>query len=336
MWVGALTNTAYNTTYKINMLNDHDDFTFTGEKYNPLLYSIQIEQGYNWISYLPDESLEIEEALQSITIPNNTCLKTQNRSAVYFGAWIGDMQVMQPGKGYLLSWPEEPEDPLFLTYPPASETSRIDLALDHFSNLDNWQLARGYESNMILMSKISAESILITDDQNYSVGVFDDNGVCRSIGKLQNEFWYFTIVGDVPELLELRLYNGFSHSTSTATESVLYEANAVIGSPDKLNQIDFKTGEIVPDTPQNLILKGNYPNPFNPSTMFSYALPNSGQVSLKVYNSKGQLVENLVDGFQNAGEYNMEWDAAAQSSGIYFYKLCFEDQQITRKCILMK
>ena len=84
------------------------------------------------------------------------------------------------------------------------------------------------------------------------------------------------------------------------------------------------------------ILKQNYPNPFNPSTILSYSLPISGEVTLSIYNLKGEEVIRLVDGFLQTGEYNTTWNASNISSGIYFFRLRSGDFVETRKMVLLK
>ena len=76
-------------------------------------------------------------------------------------------------------------------------------------------------------------------------------------------------------------------------------------------------------TPDNFSLSQNYPNPFNPSTVLSYQLSVSGYVSLKVYDLNGKEVANLVNENQQAGRYELNFDAGkySLSSGIYFYKI---------------
>ncbi|MCF7911247.1 MAG: carboxypeptidase regulatory-like domain-containing protein [Candidatus Cloacimonetes bacterium] len=333
-WVGGLHNISWDTGYKIQMHNDFAGFTFNGEMINPITHPINIEQGWNWISYIPETTLPIAEALQSISIPDSTCLKTQSQSAVYFGAWIGDLQNMEAGKAYLLSWPEVPNEPLFLVYPPETEEVRSAEDIEPVSNLANWQPVTGNLSNMILMAELTANENAITNDSQYSAGVFDNKGKCRSIGKLENDFWYFTITGDAPELLEFRIYDNAAKTTITSTNSIRFEADSIVGNPANLFKIDFQTGEVPVNS--QFVLNGNYPNPFNPTTMFSYNIPEGGMVNLSIYNVKGQLVETLVNSHQDAGEHTINWSADNQSSGIYFYRLQSGSNQITRKCILMK
>ena len=65
----------------------------------------------------------------------------------------------------------------------------------------------------------------------------------------------------------------------------------------------------------------NYPNPFNPTTNIAFTLPQSGMVSLKVYDILGREVMNLMNQYQEAGSYTVNVDASKLSTGMYVYKL---------------
>ena len=79
-----------------------------------------------------------------------------------------------------------------------------------------------------------------------------------------------------------------------------------------------------------------WPNPFNPTTTINFALAKAGHVSLKVYNSLGQEVAILVDGFKAAQSYQVEFDASSLTSGIYYYTLQTENMNQTMKMLLVK
>ena len=83
-------------------------------------------------------------------------------------------------------------------------------------------------------------------------------------------------------------------------------------------------------------LDQNFPNPFNPSTKINFSIPVEGFVSLDVYNSIGQKVATLVNETKTAGTYEVNFNAANLSSGIYFYKLTSGNFTETKKMILMK
>jgi hypothetical protein len=93
------------------------------------------------------------------------------------------------------------------------------------------------------------------------------------------------------------------------------------------------SSNIVPD---KYFLKQNFPNPFNPSTTIFYSIKNSGKVSLRVYDSKGSVVFELVNALQSKGEYKVDFDASTLPSGVYYYTLNSKDFSETKSMVLIK
>lgn len=84
-----------------------------------------------------------------------------------------------------------------------------------------------------------------------------------------------------------------------------------------------------------------YPNPFGSSTTISFNLPADGQVSLKVYNVLGQVVKTVCDGQRSAGIHKLTWSGEDESgrkvsNGIYLYRLVTNDQNQTKKVIVLR
>ena len=73
--------------------------------------------------------------------------------------------------------------------------------------------------------------------------------------------------------------------------------------------------------PNSIKLYGNYPNPFNPSTKIKFAIPESGDVNITIYNTVGEEVKNVNLINKNAGELDYSFNALSLSSGVYFYKV---------------
>jgi uncharacterized protein (TIGR02145 family) len=92
---------------------------------------------------------------------------------------------------------------------------------------------------------------------------------------------------------------------------------------------------------QDYKLLGNFPNPFNPTTKISFVLPQDEFVTLKIYNSLGQLVRTLVNAKMDKGTHTVEWNATGENgsilaSGIYFYRIEAGNFVQTSKMIYMK
>ena len=88
--------------------------------------------------------------------------------------------------------------------------------------------------------------------------------------------------------------------------------------------------------PYEYSLSQNYPNPFNPSTQIEYSIKNDDKVTINIYNVLGQLVTNLVNEHQTAGNYKVVWNASRFSSGIYFYRINSGDFNQIKKMVLIK
>ena len=83
-------------------------------------------------------------------------------------------------------------------------------------------------------------------------------------------------------------------------------------------------------------LAQNYPNPFNPETVIYYQIPESGEVSLKVYDMLGRELRTLVNQTQNQGRYEVKFNARDLASGVYIYRLQVNDFVTSKKMMLVK
>jgi hypothetical protein len=111
----------------------------------------------------------------------------------------------------------------------------------------------------------------------------------------------------------------------------------------RLKQIDndgaydfSKTIKVNIGSPINFELNQNYPNPFNPSTTISFNLPESGEVTLKVYNLVGEEIKTLAEGYREAGIHSFTFNAEGYPSGMYLYSLSTNGFTETKKMLLMK
>ncbi len=128
--------------------------------------------------------------------------------------------------------------------------------------------------------------------------------------------------------------------TLTAPGPGVYTVNAGHASPLRWDSTSVSiTITDVGDehsNPASFKLYDNYPNPFNPSTIIRYSLPEDNFTTLKIYDAIGNEVAILVNEVKSPGTYQVEFNASALSSGIYFYNIQAGSFNQTNKMILIK
>jgi len=83
-------------------------------------------------------------------------------------------------------------------------------------------------------------------------------------------------------------------------------------------------------------LKQNFPNPFNPSSIITYSIPQDGLVSLIVYDITGKEVASLVNDYKKAGSYEVSFNGSRMASGVYFCKMTAKNFGSSIKMLLLK
>jgi len=88
--------------------------------------------------------------------------------------------------------------------------------------------------------------------------------------------------------------------------------------------------------PAEFAVAQNVPNPCNPTTTINYTIPESGNVTVDVFNVAGQKVDTLVNNYLDAGSHSVVWDGSSKSSGVYFYTVTSGEFSKTIKMTLLK
>ncbi|MBK7500345.1 MAG: T9SS type A sorting domain-containing protein [Ignavibacteriales bacterium] len=131
---------------------------------------------------------------------------------------------------------------------------------------------------------------------------------------------------------KVKFYNNQLYYVWWQTNSQSQKIYARIIDFDYLVDVQQEPGYFADD----YYLKQNYPNPFNPSTKISWQSPVGSWQTLKVYDILGNEVATLVDEYKSAGTYEVEFNAAKYTSGVYFYRLHAGSFVETKKMILLK
>jgi photosystem II stability/assembly factor-like uncharacterized protein len=164
------------------------------------------------------------------------------------------------------------------------------------------------------LNKITAVSPgnIAVAGNNGTILMSSDNGVS----------WYKVYSGTLNNLYSLNFTDPNTGFTGGGNETLLKTTDggntwSSIGfSPLMHNFSGTKSGR---DEPVKIL--GNFPNPFNPSTMIKFELSLDAAVSVKIYDLLGRETAVLVNSFRTAGSYEVMFNASSLSSGIYFYKI---------------
>ena len=146
-------------------------------------------------------------------------------------------------------------------------------------------------------------------------------------------------------LAQLCLISLYDFRDETMAEEYLHTLTAVCQNDPIVSELELlikdwdglmKQNQPQPNSetirPTAIALINNYPNPFNPETTIQYALPQAGDVSIKVFNIRGKEVSTLVEGMKEAGTYTAVWsgtnrDGVAVASGMYIVKMIFTSEE---------
>lgn len=124
-------------------------------------------------------------------------------------------------------------------------------------------------------------------------------------------------------------WNNFSAMLGLMNDGKVWVCNCAWGGITPVNS----------ELPSGFVLHQNYPNPFNPVTKIRFEIPNSkyaGAITLRVYNSSGELISELLRGTPAPGVYEVEFDGTNFASGVYFYMLENDNFSVSRKMLIVK
>lgn len=174
---------------------------------------------------------------------------------------------------------------------------------------------------------------LVDVSSNVVIGVFD-HCVYSSENVVRHNSIGYTVdtkgIGARTVKLRLRIHTNIDASFAVINRAATGSMLGKKGSERR--QMSFRGSLAVTE----YALEQNFPNPFNPVTTISYALPQDGMTTLKIYDALGREVKTLVNEFKTTGRYTSEFDASRLSSGVYIYKLVSDKYSAVKKMLLVK
>ena len=341
-WFGSLTDLDNTQMYLLEM-ESPATLTIAGLPVDVNFTPIELNVGFNWISYLPQNPGDLGTALASVSEQAIFIASQTSGTSTNYGdyGWFGSLDLLNPGSGYLL----EMTAPGTLIYPEFDLSRTIEENQDKViltNQVSNWDFNYG-DYRYVGAVTLSVEGR--DDNEGDMVAAFVD-GECRGFAErmyfpFADSYMYIVQVYsnvEAGEELTFKYYNSVNNEVIHYAESVTFENYMNIG--DGFNTVKLSR-EIDLSQPMTYSLGEAYPNPFNPSTELSFRVKDDGNISLNIYDMSGRLVKTLVNGYLIRGHYNTTWDGMdkngnAVASGVYIYSLQTDDVSISKKVILMK
>lgn len=265
---------------------------------------------------------------------------TSRRYVTLTDSLTGEYQFnnMQPGMYILLAKPKANYLPTFFRYdgmPTMNWRFADSVVVDESGIINNINFivrpmpdsGLGIVSGQIKDNNdniINGALIYVIDENNnfVSYAFSDVNGNYRIEGLYQNDYKI---------ICDLMGYN-LSQQTISIDYQSIYQLNVgfVITPEGSLTSVKENI------KPVSFKVEQNYPNPFNPATYINYSIPSDEFVTIKIFNIIGKEIATLVNSYQKAGNYSVEFNASDLSSGIYFYTISAGSYRTTKKMILSK
>ena len=245
--------------------------------------------------------------------------------------WVGSLQYFEGGKGY---WLVATDDFTFSYNGVEDGLTRVNKTREVPSiyryHQSDQQAFFFIENAIIEGESLENDDVIIAYNKDIIVGSRYWNGEMTdvpAIGVDTSGDELFDGYCNVGDQITFKVFDASSGELITMSSEGVIEWSemgmSVISLTDKY-------------LPTEISLNNAYPNPFNPVTMLSYDVPSDMDVSLGIYDVRGRLVEELVNGIHYRGRYEMNWNASNHASGVYIVKLIAGTNVKLQKVMLVK
>ncbi len=298
---------------------------------------ISIFNGWNLVSYWPQQNLAVADALASIINSVPIVYSWDDLILVWLkgGTSFNTLVELRPLFAY---WVNSTSDG-FLSYPGfggGSSTKQVASAPSS-AVVPSREWMSLYGKNITLDGRALASGSTIeahsTDGTLCGSGTYDA-GVLKFTPIYGHDDANATTstYPKTGESIALKV-NG-----SKVYPAITWTAN---GDRKRVENLSMSPTSVRETVPTAFALGQNYPNPFNPSTNISFSIPTNARVQIDIFNVAGQRVRTLVDRSFDAGEHTVQWDATDASGksvagGMYFYRLTSGEFVQSRKMMLLK
>jgi hypothetical protein len=326
-WKGTLSSISEKSMYIINTNKEHV-LKLEGKYANPATTPVNINQGWNWIGYIPSLTLPVKDALAGINAQTGDFIKGQTAYATYAGAsgWIGSLTYMQEGKGYM--YYSNNAAPQTLIYPStASQVFHAPALRSATAIVPNWSVDYSRFASSMTLTTIVVNNNEEMRSAAMEIGAFSGSE-CRGSALLQYEpdldryIGFLMIYGEDNDVITLKVYDNVTSREYTANNAPLqFVADDMKGSPEApyIVALGSTTGIESVNTNQIAI----YPNPV--SVDLHIDRPQENIDVVEIIDLSGRSI------FRKTDFSDESINVSGLNKGVYLLKLVSGNQTITRK-----
>ncbi|MBO4454015.1 MAG: laminin G domain-containing protein [Paludibacteraceae bacterium] len=228
---GSLKTIDLTASYRVNTLRQ-TSLLVSGTAVNCSQTPIAIHKGWNWIGYLPLQTMSVNDALADIEPVAGDLVKSKTAFAVYDGSqWFGTLNRMTPGEGYM-----------YLSHAAANFTFRYPGANSLTAKRSNSEavlqqsglfipVTDPYSGNMSIVARVMNGDEAV---HGVEVGIFAGEE-CRGaateeIANADAGYWFITVAGDEPTPLTIKVYDPATQTLTIVAQALQYTDDATLGS----------------------------------------------------------------------------------------------------------
>ncbi len=343
-WLGSLTNLTHTTMY-VYRADVNDTLRMKGYLVDPATTPIPLVTGWNWIGYLPNYALPINEALASLPSQKGDLIKGQLAFAQYIDTaygWVGNLKYLSAPNGYQI----KVAVPGSLVYPPpAAPLLETPVAARGGNPAAYWTVqASAFEHSMTFIGMLSANGQNGTGP-TMELGAFAGDALRGGaqaiyIQPLDAYLFFMTCYANTSgEQLRFRLYDGNTGAVHDLNETMFFLPDRHQGAIDAPLPFTLQTSGMQQAAESGATFEVQ-PNPFHSETTFRLALPKAETVVLTITDASGrEIARRQIDA--QAGLNTFRWDGRTDSgqwlnSGVFVAQLQLEKGRLSRKLVLQR
>lgn len=320
-WFGSLTELSVEDMFMLK-ISEKDTIVYEGQAVLPYETPIAISSGWNWIGYLGQRMLAINDALSSLNPTSGDVVKSKTAFSMYANeslGWLGSLNNMQGGKGYML----RSADSGVLTYPESSMYGGSEFRMDNNKYSDNlWKVDHSkYEHSMSFIARIEHPDY-VQPQANNLLGVFSGLNCVGNITATEingEEFLYFiTIHGNDGDELRFDYLDVEKDKVYRAENVLEFESDKLKGTLDNPYPININVEAQDLEVFFDLSI---YPNPFSTVFDLSFTLDESVKVEIQLYDVMGRFVKTISKSLMNIGTHKLQIEGENLAKGVYFIEV---------------